>query len=297
MKFKNKQILIRYNPHPKPVIYSYLIKKIKKAYTIINQHQLFLEPYQIDNGIITDHQVIADKIINGLGETEKGVKDKIIVVYDTPDLLRFNTILPKSSLGKAKLLAKKELNDFFRTDVDNYYSVARIVGCRERGIIFYYDLISQSIINSLELVANAMNKYIDYHTNLVQGIASYFESKDEDETDTFLIYQDQLVMHIILLFRSKLVDSISYYNQVELADMVSGIELLRNKHLFAFERKETNNVILIMNGDLDKKEKYYQELKERYDFDTLERTLNINDVLLHIQKNVEEYQTGYYIKL
>ncbi len=297
MNFKNKQILIRYTPYPNQVIMAYLIEKVKKNFQIVNQTKYVLEPYQLEEGLIIDYQVISDKLNQGLGKIEKGVKDGIVVVYDTPDLLRFNTILPKSNLGKAKKLAKKELSDFFQADFDNYHTVYRIVSCRERGIIFYYDLISEATLKSLESVANAMDCYIDSHTNYVQGIAAYFEAEEEDETDAFLIYQDDLATHIMLLYRSKLIDSVSFYESVEIEKIVSGIELLRNKHLFAFERKETNNVVLILNGETGKRVEYSEELKEHYGFDVLERELKIEDILIHILKNSADLEEGFYIKI
>lgn len=297
MNFKNKRILVRYQTEPQPTLIAYLIKKEKKNFKIISKTQYTLEKYQLEEGLISDYQVVAEKLNNGLDEIEKGVKDGIVIIYDTPNLLRFNTILPKSGIRKAKNLAKKELNDFFKTSSDNYEDVIRIVSCRERGIIFYYDLISKSFLKSLEEVANAMNRYVDSHTNLVQGIASYFEYKDEDETDTFVVYQDEFVTHVILLFQSKLIDSVSFYSQVELTEIVSGIELLRNKHLFAFERKETNNIVLVLNGDAEKRNQYREELKNNYDFEVLEKELEIDDVLIYTLNNVEEFQLGFFVKM
>lgn len=294
MALKNKQIIMRYISSPIPSIMSYVVEYQKKDAVILKEHLEVLEPYQHEKGLITDHQVLGDKIIHLLEQNEKELKDGVIVLYDMPDLLRFNTVVPKLSLGKAKLLAKKELNDFFKTQADSYHSVNRMVSTPDKGIIFYFDIIHQKIIKSLDELALAMDKYVDSHTNFAQALASTIEDSTKDELNTFVVYQDDFATHILLLLASKLIDVYSVYKKLDSREIMSAIEVLRNKHLFSFERKESNQVIVIAN---EQKEAIEKDLVEMYHFELLQSNIRTHHVIAYSALNIDKFKDGFHIKV
>jgi len=95
MKKGRQKILIRYNNYPDPVIGVHVIANTKGLYTIVAKTEQKLEKFQVKEGLIVDNKVVAEKIIKELALGDKDTEDEIIVLYDTPDLLCFNTILPR----------------------------------------------------------------------------------------------------------------------------------------------------------------------------------------------------------
>lgn len=296
MASRNYSVLIRYQTEPNPRIIAYLVKKEKKTeYQIVSSIEHPIESYQIENGILKDYQVIADKLLHGLEEISKA-EDTVSLIYDSKSLLRFNTVLPRSSLSKAKKLAKKELKDFFQSNIENYHVTTRIINAKDKGIIFYYDLMNKNIVKSVEKVVNAMDHYVDSHTNLTQIVAGLYESKVEDEVDTFLVYQDTYQTHVSLLFKSLLVDSIRLNEKSTVDEIISSIELLRNKHCFAFEKRETNQVVLMLEDNSQDKESYIDGLKQK-EFDVSECMLSKDELVIFAVKKIDDYTQGYFTKL
>lgn len=295
MKLGKRTIHIRYQAEPEPTLIAYLVQNERNNYKIISTAKHVLETYQIENGILKDFQVVGDKLLHGLGELGK-VKDTVSLIYDMKHLVRFNTVLPRASLTKSKMLAKKELNEFFDSNADFYYSVSRIFSARERGMIFYFDLVPKEIVLSIDKVTNAMNHYVDAHTNLVQVVSDFFASKVSTPLDTFVIYQDDYCTHVILLFHSRLVESLAFNNDANLEEIMSGIEVLRNKHSFTFEKREVNHVALMMKSDNKLRTLWIKGLADNH-FETSEIEYQDDEIVIYAIKHMDEIKQGFFQKL
>lgn len=294
MAFKNKQIILRYVSNPVPTVFTYVLGKDNKSVELIEENKLELEEYQVEGSNITDTEVIGKKIVNSMKEIDKTVKDKIILLYDTPDILRFSTIVPKMNINKVKPIAKKELNDFFRSGTDSYKVLNRVVTLPEKGIVFYYDLISSSFISQLDKLAVAMDFYIDSHASFPLAIAESYSKKYPNE-NTFLIYKDELVTHVMLLLKSKLIDVLSSYSELTIDNIVNQMELLRNKHLFAFEKFETSKVSLIIQDD--PKALFKEKLEKENGFEVSENEIKIEEIIKNTYENISKFSDGFYIKV
>ncbi|MCK9536717.1 MAG: hypothetical protein M0R05_03940 [Bacilli bacterium] len=297
MKKERQKILIRYNNYPDPVIGVHVIANTKGLYTIVAKTEQKLEKFQVKEGLIVDNKVVAEKIIKELALGDKDTEDEIIVLYDTPDLLCFNTILPKAGRARTKKLAKKELNEFFRTNSDTYKQINRIINRKDGGIIFYIDLIPGKLINSLEELSNLMNKYIESSVSFIQAVAGAFEERFKNPLDTFIVFRDGVSCHVLLLFESKLIDSIALYNSnPPESEIYSNLEILRSKHLFAYEKKETNHILFIVEEE-DIRSRYESFFTNEKLFEIVQADITYDDIIITAAKYAGDYIDGFYIRI
>ena len=111
----------------------------------------------------------------------------------------------------------------------------------------------------------------------------------------FLIYKDELVTHVMLLLKSKLIDVLSSYSELTIDNIVNQMELLRNKHLFAFEKFETSKVSLIIQDD--PKALFKEKLEKENGFEVSENEIKIEEIIKNTYENISKFADGFYIKV
>lgn len=262
------QMIIHYIESHQPLLRIAFVEQNKKLLTIIEHHKINLESYQVENGILKDEKVLAEKVLHISQKIEGKVKDGVHFVVDSPRVLNYSVILPKMNVKKASQMALKELEETFPKYDEYYVTRSDVSDAKEKGVFVYFELLPKDIIQSFMTISELMDKYID-SVNLGNITLCNFHHKCQGEQDdAIIVYGDEDLTMIGLALGQKLVESQTYYVALENdSDLFSkiglGIKMMSGKHEFHYERRRAKN-LLVITKDLEIKKSLETYLSEGY---------------------------------
>jgi hypothetical protein len=250
MANKNVELHIRFIERPKAMLKITFVESVKKDIQIAHTENIFLESYQLDNGNPKDEKVIADKIANIAKENEFKIKGSIHFVIETPRIITYSAIMPKTLLKKAKTMAIKELDEVMIKNSEYYSKMIRVFDAKEKGVIVHIDLIPLDLVNVLVTLGDHLDRLIESVVKASHCLYPFYQELYMEEENLMIVYTDKETSYVALVINGKYVDSISLHEPYDDSDLFSlklakNIRLLAGKHQFAYEKEIVKHVLVV----------------------------------------------------
>ena len=244
------QLIMHYIEASHPMLRIAFVEQTKKVLTIVKQETIRLERYQVEQGIIKDEKVLAEKVAQISSSVTGKIKDGVHIVVDSPRVLNYSVILPKMNVKKAAQMALKELEETFPMYEEYYVVRSETTDAKEKGIFVYYEMMPKDIITSFMTISELMDKYVDSVNLGKTGLMTLHMEHELDQENLVMVYGDTHFTLVGLMLGNKIVETRTFYvpftsDESLFADIGLGIRMMTGKHEFHYERTRAKSVMVI----------------------------------------------------